>query len=221
MLSLSPALWLSDTGSDLSVWPDISGNGRNVTQVITASQPAIIAGAQNGRQVRRFDGGDVMYGSMGVSLTDCTLVSVQKILTNSTAWRGTITTGALNTASEAGGRSHSIIQLGTGQNRMGASGLSPQTDGYASGDVGTSFRIFSATFSGTTLTSWLDGDVIVGPKTIASITEAGSQIRVGRARTAGELWVGDIAEVIVLPYAATTAQRQSVESYLNNKWTIY
>jgi hypothetical protein len=30
-LSPAPALWLSDTGSDASVWPDLSGNGRNAT----------------------------------------------------------------------------------------------------------------------------------------------------------------------------------------------
>jgi len=46
-LSLSPALWLSDTGSDASVWPDISGNGRNATQAVALNHPAIVTGALN------------------------------------------------------------------------------------------------------------------------------------------------------------------------------
>lgn len=57
-LSLSPALWLNDTGSDPSVWTDISGNGRNAVQGNVGNRPAIITNALNGKQVRRFDGVD-------------------------------------------------------------------------------------------------------------------------------------------------------------------
>lgn len=63
-LSLSPSLWLSDTGSDASTWTDLSGNGRHATQATGSQQPTIVANALNGRQVRRFDGvDDSMTGS--------------------------------------------------------------------------------------------------------------------------------------------------------------
>ena len=71
-LSLSPAIWLSDTGSDAGTWPDLSTNGRHATQATENQQPAIVSGARNGRQVRRFDGSnDVLafatpYGGYGV-----------------------------------------------------------------------------------------------------------------------------------------------------------
>jgi len=55
-LSLAPALWLSDTGSNAAEWTDISGNSRTPFQTTGVRQPAIVTNVLNGRQVRRFDG---------------------------------------------------------------------------------------------------------------------------------------------------------------------
>ena len=86
-LSLSPALWLSDTGSDPSVWPDLSGNGRNATQATSTQRPAIVTGAQNGRQVRRFDGTDDflrLTTGLGMlrNVPGATVIAVYKWITN-------------------------------------------------------------------------------------------------------------------------------------------
>lgn len=55
-LSLAPALWVTDNGSDPSVWTDMSGNGRHAVQATGANQPSIVTNVINGRQVRRFNG---------------------------------------------------------------------------------------------------------------------------------------------------------------------
>jgi hypothetical protein len=66
-LSLNPALWLSDTGSNTAQWDDLSGNGRHATQATGVSQPAIVTNALNGRQVRRFDGSNDFYDLTSVA----------------------------------------------------------------------------------------------------------------------------------------------------------
>jgi hypothetical protein len=58
LLPYSPSIWLSDTGSDDSEWTDLSGNARHLTQATSTRRPLIVAAQLNGRQVRRFDGGD-------------------------------------------------------------------------------------------------------------------------------------------------------------------
>lgn len=58
LLPYSPSIWLSDTGSDDSEWTDLSGNARHLTQATSTRRPLIVAAELNGKQVRRFDGGD-------------------------------------------------------------------------------------------------------------------------------------------------------------------
>ena len=53
-LSLSPALWLADSGANPDLWPDLSGHGRDA--VAQGTQPAVISNGLNGKQVRDFSG---------------------------------------------------------------------------------------------------------------------------------------------------------------------
>jgi hypothetical protein len=43
---------------------------------------------------------------------------------------------------------------------------------------------------------------------------------IGAARTTQDFWQGYIHEIVVLPFAATTAQREQVQDYLMTKWRI-
>lgn len=70
-LSLSPQAWydasdtstITSSGGAVSQWNDKSGNGRNVTQASSASQPGTGAVTKNGLNVLTFDGGDWMQAS--------------------------------------------------------------------------------------------------------------------------------------------------------------
>jgi hypothetical protein len=76
-MDLAPILWLSDTGSDPSVWPDISGNGNNSTGV--SGQVIIAQNAINGRQVRRVSGSQrYVFGNIQSTLTSMSIYTVSQ-----------------------------------------------------------------------------------------------------------------------------------------------
>jgi hypothetical protein len=192
-LSLSPALWLSDTGSDPSVWSDESGNSRHAVQATIANQPSIVTGALNGRQVRRFDG--VNDRLVTPSFAHYSVFAVMK-------WTGGSTFTTYAGIYTAGSNATLLGGIYT-SNLYSEAGPTPYVNGvqtYACGDLSLP-KLVSTSLTG--------------------LTGVGV---IGLDRDYDELnrfWVGDIAEVYVLPYAATTAQRQDVETWLNTKYAIY
>jgi hypothetical protein len=233
-LSLNPALWLSDTGSSAGQWDDISGNGRHATQATSANQPAIVTGALNGRQVRRFDGSNDFLSTANVqSFASYTMFAVAQ----ASQWR--FTSGGYRTLAVHGyGLSFTPIDT-TGVDLFVLAGSSFADwlagdalsfgDGFASSQnprsigpmvSGSDYRIIS---------SLISSGFINGVRYTTRVENATGAIdsfarpfRIGAsiAATPSELWSGDMAEIIILPYTATTVQRQTVERYLSNKYAI-
>jgi hypothetical protein len=212
-LSLNPAMWLSDTGSDASVWSDISGNGRDATQATSGSQPAIISGALNGRQVRRFDGTDDYLAHTYSAPVDNTIFAVVYSTQTTTGTNTIFTAADANTDLRA-------FMLSQG----------------SSGDQWSTFRT-SFVFSGYTLRSSFEIISIVSTAAGVSLKHGAnaaqftadtvffkdptlSRKAVGAAYDATGLFnfKGDMAELIVFPTALNDTDRQSVETYLRNKW---
>jgi len=218
-LSLSPALWLSDTGSDASVWPDLSGNGRDATQATTARQPAIITNAQNGRQIRRFDGGDVLSGSriLTTSNFSCFMVvkaaaQINKVLL---AQRSSpnVNTGRLEliaTDENSPGSTHRVFfNNGTGYN-IKATTVS----------LNNTFRmIYTQNDQSGTLHCRVDGGSAEGSVSGQTLTPENAPYSVGALVDLARTFTGDIAEILVYPTALSDSNRQSVESYLRAKWS--
>ena len=223
-LSLSPALWLSDTGSSAGTWPDLSGNGRNAVQATGANQPAIITNAINGRQVRRFDGTNDFYASVwsSVAMPITTTFVVFK-------WNGG--------GGGADGRRFLVESRSASSNVFRpslsiVSGVSPQkirsfhdeipgsTFVESTRSVGLSTTLLTASNSGGS-SIFINGaaeGTVSGGITTTAITG----VNIGTYRSADNRWFsGDIAELIIYPTALSTANRQAVEAYLNAKWAIY
>jgi hypothetical protein len=85
--------------------------------------------------------------------------------------------------------------------------------------AGTSYRVFSYIKDGTTGHVGIDGSVTTGSFATATVYDGVLPFRVGADET-GNYLNGDMAEIIVIPRAVTTAERQQVERYLSNKYAI-
>jgi len=191
-LSLSPALWLSDTGNDPSVWPDISGNKRDFTQSYAPSRPTIVAGALNGRQVRRFNN-SVLKATFSMQTTFCALVCKRSTIDGS--YPSAI--GGLGLVNESfltfqGGAPNIYYPRGTGY----INGVRRSNTEHPTPVPNVWFIYFFGGATGATTFS------------------------VGNRYTIDQPFPGDIAEIIFFASALSIENRQRVERHLGQKWGI-
>ena len=227
-LDLSPALWLSDTGSSAGTWPDISGNGRDATQGTALNQPQIITNALNGRQVRRFNGSNNFLSIADRAfLRDLPGATVSVVANPAVESAGERNIFSYNTFT--GFNLFLVSQLGSqifyGGRRISADSGDFATYGTFTANVP---RIITAQqrWSTAQKESW----ATVGQNNLdASFQTAGNSEDensgynpgIGKASSSNTFYFqGDIAEILVFPAALSTADRQSVEKYLSNKWGI-
>lgn len=221
-LSLSPALWLSDTGSDPSVWPDLSGNGRHAVQATGASQPAIVTGELNGRQVRRFDGGDWFETSV-VPFDWCAAVTIFWI-TKAIGHCIQIESHNFNAnaafivSSEPGGFNLAGLNTGYGysiaQEYESTTGDFHVCSSVLNTDLETNEAvIYRDGIERTVSRPWWNTNSLGG--------FASNSVFIGCRDGAGYFMLGDMAEIIIYPYALDAFKRQSVERFLNLKWLLY
>lgn len=227
-LSLSPALWLSDTGSDAGTWPDISGFGRDAIQATAGRQPAIISSGMNGRQVRRFDGGDFLSNAAAVfGLSSISGFFVIKETTK-------VQNAGIFSALPASGNdyeSSTAILLQSGNTALSRSiYITGNTNALAGLSPSATFPkgLYAFIKTATSVTFWTNGS---SSETDSSFTAfatnsgggyaLGCRYLSGAINTTLYLFNGDIAEILIYPSALSTTNRQAVETYLNAKWAIY
>lgn len=231
-LSLSPALWLSDTGSDVSIWSDISGNNRHATQAAAGSRPAIITSALNGRQVRRFDGVDDFLNlttGLGMlrNVPGATVIAVYKWITNPTTLR------TVFLASLAGGlgTSRTLLAAGIASRKLVSGGRRLDTDVFASAsstaDNPTSYFVHSGVlnYANSDAFQYVNGSLDgqnTSFQTDGNTSDTDSDaINIGTSDTAFTSCANiDLAEILVFPTALSDTDRQNVESYLVTKYGI-
>jgi len=221
-LSLSPVLWLSDTGSNPAQWSDLSGNGRNATQPIGANQPVIVTNTLNGRQVRRFDGvNDSLSVNSLASVFAKNDPAISIFIASKQLEAGGINKQMLMLTSSTG-TAFVLLRGGGGVFRYG------QRDELlnlklvtSTQDGNTNWNIHSLTSTGTSASIYTNGansstaDVDIGTLSSLSLAAIGQN-----PFSAVDKWVGDIAEIIVFQTSLSTVNRQRVERYLSNKYSI-
>lgn len=224
-LSLSPVLWLSDTGSSAGQWDDLSGNGKHLTQAVSADQPAIITGALNGRQVRRFDGTDKLSNSSFSGISGLSASSTFVVMSRqSSGMTGAVIVVSNNSLTTLG----VSIQSWTGN--LLYSSVSTVSHygqfGYTSSD--TSHRLVSDIYDGSLtgnsnrLKLRIDGTAVTGAYagTIPATLPTLSLIDIGKSTHVTGNFVGDIAEVLIYPTALNGTDTASVEGYLIAKYAL-
>jgi hypothetical protein len=213
--SLSPALWLSDTGSNPGQWDDISGNNRHATQATPENRPEIVENVQNGRQVRRFDGvNDLMLIDMSASFSQpVTIFCVVKNNINPANINGRIIHSSSSIDSET--NLFLPIALNVGGSHIWNFG----TDTTTAVSFGSNMQILCVNANGASSSTIRNGVSIFtgnpGLNALARYVSIG-----GRYHDGLRNFNGDIAEILVFPTALSTSDRKSVENYLAKKWGL-
>jgi hypothetical protein len=216
--------------SAISAWRDRNGNGRNLAQTTTASQPTLIDNGINGRPSVRFDGSDdFLIGgpspTMGITGARSVFVVVR---TSATPTNGACTDGSgqylidrytltsdppLTSIKSVNGR----WVLQTRLNDGGSLGCAPASVGAAI--VNNSTTIFEMVQSTTAISVFGNG-VQQGSNLSISGTNTMQPISLGRHGTAGPSLNGMVGEIMIFGSALSAADRLRVERYLGWKWGV-
>jgi hypothetical protein len=226
----APALWLdaadSNTlydattggalvgaGGAVARWEDKSGNGRHATQVTLSNRPTRTVGAQNTRDALRFNGTNhfLSYDGSFLANTNYTIfISVARLRDTANYFIGGLD-GTENGNLHLGWRNSTTLA-----HAQYINDYIMTVSGYTS----PVYHVF--TFSHNTTTgkrTHSNGSQIGSRANTASLTTYNGAM-IGRYLSGGSSFAGDVAEIIMLPYTATDAQRQSIERYLANKWGL-
>jgi hypothetical protein len=222
-LSLSPALWLSDTGSNPAQWDDLSGNGRHATQGTAANQPVIVANALNGRQVRRFDGSNDSLvfpsGFMPINDSARTVYVVGKQRISTSGLRSLFCYGGTTDLSRWNIRFNTNELNIECANRLASGGAVANP---------TDFHILGCLHSGGSLSAgasmFIDGQIrslsFSGAATGLLVTTDTNQGIGFRRAVPDSFFNGDIAEILVFQSILSTENRRRIEGYLSSKYNI-
>lgn len=205
-------------GSTVSQWSDLSGNGNHATQSTANNQPAYTTATLNGKAVLTFSGSPrELLTSLSVSPPFSVIAVVKE--------------NASHVGVYVGGNTFANIGFGDassfGGNKWAAWGGTRAVYGNASASVTTNPTIVQNIISGTSF----PGDISIFANgaggqvtTYTSGTAPGStldSLRIGhRGNTAGEYWVGYIAEVLVYSRALAASERAAIDRGLGRKWGI-
>ena len=208
------ALWLdaadlttiTQSGGAVSQWNDKSGNGNNAVQATSANQPISGTITQNGLNVLNLTGKTMTYPT--ISLTTMTVFCVYRQL-DFTSYRQPLSVGAFAFFYAHGGT--------VGIGRLGATDEA-SADWSTYGLNTSAYTIYGGTvsISGSTTTNLYFNGTNAASNTVNS---SGGVVRyeIGRSELINS---GYIAEIILYNTVLTATQRQSVESYLAQKWGL-
>lgn len=221
-LSLAPALWVTDTGSDPSVWTDMSGNGRHAVQATGANQPSIVTNALNGRQVRRFNATTTFLVPPNFSLDNFTVFSAiyPKNTLVEPSYKTIFSIGSTaNSARDVLFNTSNVSGVTTLDVQRSSGSTYPTAKAITSN---LSFQIASGKFTGTELIAYVNN----GIRNTVSTTMTGTTENlpaIGAVKqVAGTafFYEGDIAEIIVYPSSLSDSNCLRVERYLSKKYNI-
>lgn len=198
-------------GQGVQQWNDQSGNARHGTQTTAADKPLYITGAMNGKPVLRFDGVSDYLAFDGTFLvgTPYTILVVTQITSNqSDNWFVGGNGSTANIDLRFGFSSTSNFRLAQGSNSLDAaqtaSGVPDMYLGSLNTSTGRAIRK-----NGTLLAT--DSNTA----TIASFTSS----NIGK-KGSGNFFRGDLAEIIIYNKELTQLERETVQCYLSQKYSI-
>jgi hypothetical protein len=219
-------LWLRadsgvrQSGQAVTAWTDQSGKGHDASQATSANSPLLVANVVQGKPVVRFNGSNqfLRFNLPVNGLSQMTIVLVSSSAADKDgSWNGTdsspITwdeTGDWGTVDLNPLRRYVKFRFGTGQ----ANNLPVYT---RASPLKGEFSLSTAIKNGSAESLFVDGkSAFTQSGRLAKIYRASAAANLGRGYTG--YFAGDIAEVLVYTRALSTAERESVENYLLNKY---
>ena len=202
-------------GSTVSQWDDKSGNGYHCVQGTASNQPTYVTAAQNGKNVVRLDGGnDYMQNSTN------TIVGGSNARTVFVACKNTDASGitypfGLGTRANVGSGQIFFISSEVAV-RVSFGNIIWSTSLYSSAGIIT---IQTNGTNVTQLLGWLNGSSLSVSSSMSATLNTQVGYMIGDS-IGSSTWYGDVMEIIVYDSELSTANRESVESYLSTKWGI-
>lgn len=228
----------SDGSGAISKWNDVSGLGNNAIQNTPSNQPVFLTNLVNGRPAIRFDGtNDQLMLGVNPASNSFTIFAVAK---PSASHEIDLEDNTLY--SEGGTLGQRYLLGGTiNFEGFGEAGLSVGTNGFTSyeygrnqffwdhfaalavhdGNLGAGFSILNVRYTNQQPSLYLNG-AFVREGLVSSRTNSvlGRAIGFGSTGAGNSPYQGDVAEILVFNTPLTTAERQTVERYLNSKYNV-
>ncbi len=188
-------------GDPVGYWKDKSGNNRNFTQSTAANRPALKTNIQNSKNIIRFDGVNDFIQPSGYALGPQPVTVFTVFKTNGTGY-------------------HNIYDT-SGSNPMmwidGSGRIEFDITGYTSSSVVNIATLVSYVNASSGGIIAINGVTATSPYNVALSSSATTFFN----RGGGQTYKGDFYEMLIYNSALSTAQRQQVETYLNQKWGVF
>ncbi|HWY79757.1 MAG TPA: hypothetical protein VNW29_05375, partial [Candidatus Sulfotelmatobacter sp.] len=213
---------VSDGGS-VNSWTDLSGNGYTATQSATSQQPVYKANMLNGQPTVHFNGSQYLQllpASLGIANSTGGLSLFAVIKSASATQRVVSLSTPTGTDRAVMGRTNGSAFMADGKrldsdSTQTLSGGTYTTNNFSVDDAifnysSRNLNIFSSGTSQATTTTF---------QTVGNTSATNSKsILIGSDNTNG--LNGDIAEVIIVNSALSTADRANIETYLGNRYGL-
>lgn len=214
----SDSATLSLSGSTVTAWRDKSGNSNNT---IVAGTPSI-GTSINSVQSITTGTGNYFTGPVSITTTTLTCFAIARTTQSQPRSGGDQRlVSAVNGANVDYGRTDSAIVL------FNQNGTSTIANYRVSGPLANNAIVANTAFlacsqfNGTNALLWFNGSAGTLPSSASSGSFAITKYGIGnQANPSGEVWIGQIGEIIMYNTALTTTQRQQVEGYLAWKWGL-
>jgi hypothetical protein len=227
-LDASDLSTITSASNLVSQWNDKSGNGYNVTQATSASQPTTGTTTKNGLNVLVFAASKQMTRttttSLGQNVTGTTIYAVHR-LDSGSATREVMRynhSDAVNT--RAGLRLTGTTVFGAAGRTLDADGL--QTASSSAQTLGT-YRIQTGVFDygnrllRQCLEKTFNGSVDPFQTATTTSNTASGSLAIGSSGSSSNYWDGVICEILVYHAVHNGPEVFAINDYLNSKWAIY
>lgn len=212
------SLVLADGG--VARMQDKSGNGRQFIQSSSGSRPARKTAVQNGLDVLRFDGSNDSLSASGFVFSDIQPAATSTIFI---AAKATAVTKSISDANNetllsesSGAHGHFTV---SSNNTISAWNFDGNARRVSASYTAGSWIVFSAWHTGSSLLAQIN-DGSSASDTLNTKTFVGSAPALGRNWNSTAFFNGDLGELATYDVALSDEARDSVISYLINKWAI-
>ncbi len=195
-------------GDAVYTWADQSGNGNDAVQATLANRPLLKLAIQNGRAVVRFDGTNDSLATAAITIAQPLTIFVVGAAPVHTA---------INQLFIYREGSNPVIYRRTSDDCYACYAGNECSDGVAD----TLFHSLNCVFSGASSVFRNNGSPATLTPTNPGTGGYTTGVCIGGDSLSGQCLNGDIAEILVYDSALSTANRQSVETWLNERWNIY